>query len=75
LRDDYQAMGGLAHSIKPVIDNLGILSLKHVIREIEKKGKQEIKDPEIIVLISHVKNTIGLVVTDLKRKFPESRKD
>jgi len=75
LRNDYQAIGGLAHSIKPVIDNLGILSLKHVIREIEKKGKQEIKDPQIIVLISHVKNTISLVVADLKKKFPERRKN
>lgn len=74
LRGDYKTMGGLAHSIKPVIDNLGILCLKHVIREIEKKGKQEEKDPQIIVLISHVKNTISLVVADLKKKFPERRK-
>jgi PAS domain S-box-containing protein len=70
IADDYKGMGLLAHSMKPVIDNMGILCLKEMVREIEKKGKQEIKDPGIIVPITHIKKIIGLVVADLEKKFP-----
>jgi CheY-like chemotaxis protein/HPt (histidine-containing phosphotransfer) domain-containing protein len=70
MAEDYKEMGLLAHSMKPVIDNMGILCLKEMVRDIEKKGKQEINDPGIIETIMHIKKIIGLVVADLEKKFP-----
>ncbi|MDN3654651.1 ATP-binding protein [Ferruginibacter paludis] len=67
---DYKAIGLLAHSMKPVIDNLGIVCLKEVVREVEKKGKQETPDPGIIEQVMFIKKIIGLVVSDLEVHFP-----
>jgi hypothetical protein len=47
--------------------------LKEIVREIERKGKQEIRDPDIIVPITQIKRIIGLVVTDLEGKFPKDK--
>lgn len=72
LQQQYKAMGNVAHSLKPVIDNMGIQSIKDTIREIEKQGKLEVADAGTAVLLNDVKNIIELVVTDLKIKFPET---
>jgi hypothetical protein len=63
-------MGLLAHSMKPVIDSLGIVCLKEAVREIEKKGKLEMIDPGIVEPVMYIKKIIGLVVSDLERQFP-----
>ncbi len=68
---DYKSMGSMAHSIKPVIDNMSIQSLKELIREVEKKGKEEVSDISLKEVISRIKNTIHLVAADLENKYPE----
>jgi PAS domain S-box-containing protein len=70
IAEDYKAMGLLAHSMKPVIDSLGIVCLKEAVREIEKKGKLEMIDPGIVEPVMYIKKIIGLVVSDLERQFP-----
>lgn len=69
LMGDYKGMGLMAHSIKPVIDNMSIESLKELIREVEKKGKEEVNDISLKEVISRIKSTIHLVADDLQNKF------
>ncbi|MEO6729777.1 MAG: response regulator [Ferruginibacter sp.] len=74
LAGDYVEMGNIAHKIKPVIDNMGIATLKETIREIEKKGKQSIQDESVPALLKTVKTIIGIAVDSLKNDFGANRK-
>ena len=75
LQGDYKAMGVIAHKIKPVIDNMGIITLKEPIRQIEKNGKLGVNDEVIIPLLKILKTTISLAVDSLKVEFPEKMTD
>ena len=41
-KGDLKKVGELAHQIKPSVDLMGIESLYNVIREVEKKGKDNV---------------------------------
>ena len=75
LQADYKSMGSIAHAIKPVIDNLEIFSLKELIREVEKRGKEETGDPALREMIQAIKKTIHLVAEDLNNQYPEKPDD
>lgn len=69
LQKDYRAMGLIAHKIKPSFDNMGIVSLKEPIREIEKKGREETYDETMPHLLERIKTTISLVIGTLQKDF------
>lgn len=70
LQGNYIAMGQIAHKIMPSVDHLGIISLKGPIREIEKKGRLEMNDAAIPLLLETIKATISEVTGLLKKEFP-----
>ncbi len=67
--NDYKGMAAIAHKIKPSIDNMGIVSLKAVIREIEKAGKTGTADDRIPGLLQTLVADIGKVIEVLQHEF------
>jgi len=70
--NDYKGMAAVAHKIKPSIDNMGIISLKEVIREIEKAGKNGAADDRIQGMMQTVVTNLGNVIDALHNEFAES---
>jgi len=62
-------VGEIAHRIKPTIDNMGIVSSKETIREIEKIGKSGTDNGSLLQLIQKVEKDIGLAVEAIKNDF------
>ena len=71
---NYKAMGALAHKIKPVIDNMGIVSLKDTIIEIERKGRLNTNDEALQDLLFLVKTSIDAVVKLLDAELFKNEK-
>jgi len=68
LQNDLSTVSGLAHKMKPSLDNLGIISLKEVIRIIEKAGKSGISDQQLKDHLDILEVTLGKVFQDLKKE-------
>jgi HPt (histidine-containing phosphotransfer) domain-containing protein len=68
---NWEAMGKLAHKIKPSIDNLNIERIKTTIRSIEGVGKENKYSPELPYWIEEVNETIQNVVSGMKHEFPD----
>ena len=68
-QSDYKAMGAIAHKIKPSIDNMGIISLKETIREIERIGKTGAASDSLTELLEKVSNHLDQVVKALQNEF------
>ena len=66
---DLTGMGELAHSIKPTIDSMGIVSIKDTIREIEKMGKEKNDNESLPGLLQQVESVIANVVTAVRLDF------
>jgi len=74
MKDKFQVnelvtVGEIAHRIKPTIDNMGIVSSKDTIREIEKIGKAGTNTGNLQQLIEKVEKDIGLAVQAIKKDF------
>ena len=67
--NELTAVGEIAHRIKPTIDNMGIVSSKDTIREIEKIGKSAVDTGSLWQLIEKVEKDIGLAVEAIKKDF------
>ncbi|MEO6231975.1 MAG: PAS domain S-box protein [Ferruginibacter sp.] len=65
----YNAMGAIAHKLKPNIDNMGIVSLKDAIRQIEKIGKSGVDDNLLPGLLKTVSQTLNKVIETLQQEF------
>jgi PAS domain S-box-containing protein len=65
----YITVGEIAHRIKPTIDNMGIVGSKTVIREIEKMGKANTNDGNMMALIKKVQADVDKAVTAIKNDF------
>lgn len=63
---NLQAVSGLAHSIKPNIDSMGIHSLKDVIRQIESLAAANKPAAELNGLITVLAATIDIVILQLQ---------
>lgn len=63
------AVGEIAHRIKPTIDNMGIVSSKTIIREIEKMGKANEDNGNMTALIKKVENDIAKAIEAIKKDF------
>lgn len=62
-------VGEIAHRIKPTIDNMGIVSSKTIIREIEKMGKANEDNGTMMTLIKKVETDVAKAVEAIKRDF------
>jgi two-component system, sensor histidine kinase len=71
--DNHQlvAVGEIAHRIKPTIDNMGIVSSKETIREIEKMGKSGADNGTLQQLIQKVTHDINRAVEAIKNDYKE----
>ena len=66
---DLKGLGELAHMIKPTIDSMGISSLKDIIREIEKLGRDGEDKAELSSLLQQVETIINSVIDAIKKDF------
>lgn len=64
-----EAMGAVAHKLKPSIDNLKIGSLKQVIRTIEMAGKNGTRTEDLGDLIKLTEEIIAKTVQEMRREF------
>ena len=62
-------VGEIAHRIKPTIDNMGIVSSKTIIREIEKMGKAGQDNGTMATLIKKVETDVAKAVDAIKKDF------
>ncbi len=65
----FTTVGEIAHRIKPTIDNMGIISSKATIREIEKLGKAAEDNGSLGALIQKVQTDVGNAVEAIKKDF------
>ncbi len=63
------AVGEIAHRIKPTIDNMGIVSSKTIIRELEKMGKANEDNGTMATLIKKVEIDVAKAVEAIKKDF------
>lgn len=66
---DLEAMGALAHKIKPSLDTFGVSSLREPIRAIERFGKLQEDDPSLHELIDKVERQVNHVVDALRHEL------
>lgn len=69
--DKLYEMGSIAHKLKPSIDNLKIESLKQVIRNIEKAGKENSNMEELADWIELVEEITNKIIQKMKQEFPD----
>jgi two-component system, sensor histidine kinase len=65
----FLSVGEIAHRIKPTIDNMGIVSSKTLIRELEKMGKANEDNGTMATLIKKVESDVAKAVEAIKRDF------
>jgi len=66
---EWITVGEIAHRIKPTIDNMGIVSSKATIREIEKLGKTGEDNKTLTALVQKVETDVGNAVSAIKKDF------
>lgn len=66
---DFSKIKSIAHRIKPSIDNMGILSIKNEIREIESLAAENKSNSNMYELIQTVDKVINQVVDLLKNEI------
>ena len=64
--DDTETIKKLAHKIKPSIDQMGIVSLKDVVRDVEKFDDQSGSKSELAKLVHEIILKLTAVSTELR---------
>jgi len=67
--NNFKEMAAIAHKIKPSIDNMGIVSLRNPIREIERIGKTGTGHDSLSGLVQIVSTHLRQVINELQREF------
>ncbi|MEN9522862.1 MAG: hypothetical protein RL065_1239 [Bacteroidota bacterium] len=67
--NDFEKLRKLAHQMKPSIDNMGIETLKPIIRELENSNESIISKQVIIDNIFKIENIVQNVISDVKQKY------
>jgi YesN/AraC family two-component response regulator len=67
-KQDYPSVRSVAHRMKPSIDNMGIISLHGLIREIELFNEAESTIPKLEMNIRELSETIRQVVERLQKE-------
>ena len=70
-KKDYQTVRAVAHRMKPSIDNMGIVSLHGLIREIELYNETETTASQLDTKIRFLKETISQVAALLQKEVLE----
>jgi len=65
--EDYRSVGEIAHRIKPSIDNMGIITLKETINEIQKFAEIYKSSVKLETLITEIDVVVQSVVRQLKK--------
>jgi CheY-like chemotaxis protein len=68
LTDDIETIKKYAHKIKPSIDQMGIVSLKEVVRKIEKYNLEEGSKAELTELVGEQNNILSNVILQLETR-------
>lgn len=68
LTDDVETIKKYAHKIKPSIDQMGITSLKEVVRKIEKYDLKAGSITELAELVGEQNNTLHKVILQLEKR-------
>lgn len=74
LKNNYDSrellsMGEVAHKIKPIVDNMGILSIKAAIREVEKIGKSNAISHLLPDLIIQVDFALNRAILEIRKDY------
>nr|MBS0037887.1 PAS domain S-box protein [Saprospiraceae bacterium] len=64
---DLEGIRKVSHKIKPSIDQMGIISIKDKIRELEKFSLEKEQKEDLEILIDEVCNTLTKVATDIEK--------
>jgi len=67
---DFVSVAGIAHKIKPSIDNLNIKRLSPIIREIERIGKEDPENSKLSALLNEADDIMTLVVEQMRAEYP-----
>jgi PAS domain S-box-containing protein len=67
--NDFDAVGSIAHKIKPSIDNLKINHAVEVIRSIEKNSKEKINLEQLPELIEILEQSITMAISKMKAEI------
>ena len=70
-KKDYHTVRAVAHRMKPSIDNMGIVSLHGLIREIELYNETETMASQLDTKICFLKETISQVAALLQKEVLE----
>ncbi len=70
LANDMEKISRSAHQMKPSIDNLNIVSLKQLIRDIENTGNENADNTALHQNIDMLKTTLLNVIDKLKIEYP-----
>ena len=65
--DDYNKIKKIAHTIKPMIDMMGIVSLKKEVRELEKNSDKYHERNELNTRLTYFVKILDNVVDNLKK--------
>lgn len=66
---NWELIGSLAHKLKPTIDNMGITSLKEMVREVEVQGKSGIENEALVSKSRAIIETINACRLQLINEF------
>lgn len=66
---DHTTVGQIAHKIKPSIDLLGIDSMKDLVREIERKGKESEPEGNLSNLVHEFNEKSKAVFDQIRSDF------
>ncbi len=67
--NDFDKIRKVAHRMKPSIDNMGIVSLKNEMREIEKCAVEYGKSEQLEVLLAKVESVLLQVMSELSKRY------
>ncbi len=66
---EWNALGAVAHKIKPSIDTMGIDLLREDIRSIERFGKEALNTDQIPALLEKIERVLDKVADDLRSEM------
>jgi len=70
LINDFDRIRKMAHQMKPSIDNLNIVSIKQLIRDIESASVDNMDNTTLFEKLDTLKRIILKVINDLKTEYP-----
>ena len=70
LINDFVKIRKIAHQMKPSIDNLNVVSIKQLIRDIENASADNMDNTVLFEKLDTLKKIILNVISNLKAEYP-----